>query len=257
MNNLNSFTNVLIIDGKAYSSTITREIESPDFMAMFETKGTPPTPDAAPLPDHCRWFFETEYTLNYVIEIKPSIFPLKHVNWRRAYKVAFPWQYFVISFYRDIPSRPWHMVDPSIAWAKNRIRTLSETGIFRASLPNVYEGGYKICIGTTAPDSQLSPSDRVNEFINGFYTEGSEFNDDLSWHYPGNYNSIMDWVRDSKLNSFCWQHWPELYNSYGGGYSLYDLMHKREYDAAGNRVTEITNLNDLAERAQYIGRRPW
>jgi hypothetical protein len=246
-------SNVLIFDGKAYATQIVREIDSDEFLKLI-SQGQPVSDDALPLPEHCRWFFKTDYTLNFVIELKPAILPIKHVNWRRAYKVAFPWQYFVLSFTRDAPTNSyWHMGNPHLGWSQNRIYSLTEYGLSRPDLPNVYEDGYDICVGTTAPESTLPPEERVTEFISGFFSEGSQFNDDLDWHYPGEYTSIAEWARDSKANSRCWMNWRMR-----GSGSLRDMFTTvTQYDRAGNLITPIQNLADLTDRAQYVGRRPW
>jgi len=251
---------LLVVDGKVYATAIVREIDPQQFLDIMSNAATQAINlTLPPFPDNTRWYHHVPNLFyGFVVELRPGLFTFKHERWTRSFNVALPWQYFVITYYFDLGTSVWRMQTPSLLWGKNRVSRLTDRTLYRPELPNIFDGGCNICIGTTAPDSRMHPFERTQDFIQTFYSEASLFNDDLDWDFPNGYDNAVEWAKASRANPLCWMNWDifDTNNNYST-YRLTDYFMLPQYDSNGNEIFPIRNLDDVLRQAQTVGRRPW
>lgn len=163
------------------------------------------------LPRGC--IYEDDY--NYIVELEPKI-RLLRTQYQRVslgYKLAFPWQYFLIKMGgRGFYNNP-HIQDIFLFWAKDKFTSFN-TRLIPAAIPNVYNG--RVCLGSTVPDSMLPVHERINEITSQMFTSNSRFTEDYGWQSPFKYQRgtmatiYRAWQADSKDNPECYKQWEEF-----------------------------------------------
>lgn len=222
-------------------------------IAASRISGDPPNSD--PLPDNCRWAFRDTRFQKFVVELKPGVFPLAHENFTRVYKVAMPWQYFIIPFVRTEASY-WVIPSIRLGWARRRIDSLDTISLSPPHLPNISDGSYEPCMGSTMPDSTLPVWKRVNDIVSGYFAPENTMNNDLAFEWPNGYSGPYAWARASKLNPLCYLQWNYDYQM-----SVRHLLDQSLYDPeTGERIDldrPIRSMRELVNRLQFAGSEVW
>lgn len=184
------------------------------------------------LPINCRFYWRDGRNENYIVEVKPGLFPFKWASWYNEdygvdvegdeiENVSMPWQYFVFRFIREETPNPYNIEaqfeSVKLFWANKRIETINDY-VYRALVPNL-GGDNAVCLGDVYPDSNEPTWKRIEETVANFYE--SYFNADLGWEVPynwsweGNLEAAVDmihkWKRMSDANRLCWQDWDLSY----------------------------------------------
>lgn len=227
------------------------------------------------LPNNCRLFWTEENIENYLIEVKPGIFPFRTSGWENEdygeredfqINVAMPWQYFHFQFRRANPNQ--YGIEASfetlrLYWAFDRIEN-HHSYVFRPLLPNVDDSSI-VCLGEVYPESTKSTVSRIEEVVANFYE--SDFNGDLGWNIPYSWDSRLEyaidgtysqvgeepegiWVRETKKSMLCYLDWkPQVASTRLSNYI------GTEHD----QTTPITDTLDLNTLLYYAVResRAW
>lgn len=161
------------------------------------------------LPRGCRFISESQYAIMFVIEVEPGLRSIQTTRRVRPMELSMPWQYFMVQFGRR--AKAFNLTSTKIYWSNHRVVDRNSLVSF-ARLPNINMENGLVCLGTTAPDTGMSPARRAESLVADFFSPESRFNSDYGWNLPNGYRSFAPWIAASKNDPLAWVKWKDWKN---------------------------------------------
>ena len=180
-----------------------------------------------------------------LLEVEPQVI---HMNFNsRIHDLAIPWTRFIF-FCSNRGGSPttWRMDDYRLFWSNVKYHNADAQDMIPALLPNIYSDG-RICFGSTGVNADASIADRLDRTVNEFYA--TEFNRDLSIHYPRAYRGYTAWKNATRDNPMCWTAWDDFAPESGWSHYSWNMTCGAWSAGSINRTDPVVGADGIPELA--------